>query len=511
MEYLEIITLFFIGLGAFVLQWKKDTRFVSFINLLLAAVVILLMKRFISPTDYSQLYALLTILGINYVLAQLKVLQKTGVRILVPIISFGIYFYLYNAASISVMGDEYSTVNKFIIAGTALSILTYEFGLMKRFFVTKLFHELEVTEIIKSVMIFFMALAIFFGGFGAGSFGILLIASAYITTSFYRNDDTLSYGVSFLSLSLLGGLLTLTGETEVNLISPDVLEGLFVGIFGAYFIGQLWSSKNRLMLILAYLMFLGFSCLFLFLLTVYGQMGGMDAFIGILVGTAAVNVIQGKEYIGQTLFAFLLIAGLALPSFLKNEALANFEKAIESAVSSEDNEKAVQVNILDLKEISGIYNLKPSSSTVLFYLGKKGETKGAFKNVNGKVVLADDITKSTFAIELTMENFTTFNAFRDESLMGNEYFKADKFPKITYQASSIVDKGNDNYEISGDFIMLGVSKNIVVSLNRIEKEGKKIIVGKGEIDRRDFGMTPSATEGNVVSFEYEVELINKNN
>ena len=506
MEYLEIITLVFIGFGAFVLQWKKDLRFVSFINLLLTAVVVLLMKRFISPTDYNQLYALMAVVGINYVLAQLRVLQKEGVRILIPIISFGAFFLMFQSESITVLGDEYSSVNKFIISGAALSILAYEFGLMKRFFITKLFHGLEVAEIIKSVMIYFMALAVFFGGFGAGSFGLLVVASAFIATSFYRKDDTVSYGFTFLSLSLFAGLLTLTGETEVNLINADVLEGLFVGVFGTYFIGQLWNATNRFMLILGYIMFLGFSSLFLFLLTVYGQMGGMDAFIGILVGTAVVNAIQGRQYIGQTIFSFLLVVGLTLPSFMKNEALESFEAEVESTVSNTDDEQVDKVEILDLKEIVGSYTLEPSTSNVLFHLGKKGETKGAFKNVNGKVVLAEDITKSTFAIELAMENFTTFNSFRDESLMGDEYFKADKFPKMTYQASSIVDKGDDNYEISGDFTMLGISKNIIVSLNRIEKDGKKVIAGEGEIDRRDFGMVPSATEGNVVSFNFEVEL-----
>ena len=506
MEYLEIITLAFIGLGAFVLQWKKDLRFVSFINLLLTAVVVLLMKRFVSPTDYNQLYALLAIVGMNYVLAQLQVLQKEGIRILIPIISFGAYLVLFKSESITVLGDEYSSVNKFVISGVVLSVLTYEFGLMKRFFITKLFHGLEVAEIIKSVMIFFMALAVFFGGFGAGSFGLLVVAAAFISTSFYRKEDTISYGVSFLSFSLLAGLLTLTGETEVNLINADVLEGLLVGIFGAYFIGQLWNTTNRFMLILAYSMFLVFSSIFLFLLTVYGQMGGMDAFIGILIGSAAVNIIQGKEYIGQTIFSFLLIVGLTLPSFMINEELETFEAEVESSVSNEKDEQVVQARILDLKEIVGSYKLDPSASNVLFHLGKKGETKGAFKNVNGKVVLAEDITTSTFEIELSMENFTTFNGFRDESLRGDEYFKVDKFPVMSYKASSIVDKGNDNYEINGEFTMLGVTKDIIVSLNRIEKNGKNVISGKGVIDRRDFGMTPSATEGNVVTFEYEALL-----
>lgn len=507
MEYIEIVTLAFIGIGAFILQWKKDLRFVSFINLLLIAVVVLVMKQFVSLNDHSQLYALLAVVGINYVLAQLKVLQKEGVRILIPVISFLVYFLVFQSESITVLGDEYSSVNKFVISGAVLSILTFEFGLLKRFFINELFHGLEVAEIIKSVLLFFMALAVFFGGFGAGSFGLLIIASAFISTSFYRKDDTISYGVSFLSLSLLAGLLTLTGETEVNLINADVLEGLFVGIFGAYFIGQLWNATNRFILILGYLMFLAFSCLFLFLLTVYGQMGGMDAFIGILVGTAAVNIIQGKEYIGQTIFSFLLIAGLTLPSFMKNEALESFEAEAETTINAENKEEVIAPKLLDLTEIIGNYKLEPSASNVMFLLGKKGETKGAFKNVSGNVVLTEDITKSNFSIELSMENFTTFNAFRDESLMGDEYFSADKFPTMTYKSTLIVDKGNDKYEINGKFTMLGVTKDITVSLNRIEKDGKNVIIGEGTIDRRDFGMAPSATEGNVVTFEYEVELI----
>ena len=67
------------------------------------------------------------------------------------------------------------------------------------------------------------------------------------------------------------------------------------------------------------------------------------------------------------------------------------------------------------------------------------------------------------------------------TISGGMSIVTDKFPIMTYKASSIVDKGNDNYEISGDFTMLGISKNIIVSLNRIEKDGKNVIIGKGDI------------------------------
>lgn len=508
MEYIEIITLAFVGIGAIVLQWKKELRFIAFLNLLLTSVVVLWLKQFVADEDLNQLYGLLALVGLNYVLAQIPVLQKVGWRVLFPIASFFVYFLIFKSDSITVLGDEYSAVNKFVITGTILSIVGFEFGLLKTSLIQKLFKGVQEIDITKSVLLFLMALAIFFGGFGAGSFGLLVIASAFISASHYRKDESTGYGVSFLALSLFAGLLTLTGETEVNLLGADVLEGIFIGLFGSYLIHQIWNATNRMLLVIGYALFLALSAIFLFLLTVYGQMGGMDAFIGMLLGAAIVNMLHNKGYVGQSIFALMLVVGMLLPAFMKNEALENFETEIGAKSVSEENAVHEELpSILDLKELVGSYKLDPSNSNVQFNLGKKGETKGAFKNVTGTVLLMEDITKSKFDIKLDMKDFTTFNAFRDESLRGDDYFKADKFPTMTYRSKSISDKGNDEYEIEGEFTMLGVTKNINVSLFRIEKDGKKVISGTGEIDRREFGMTPSATEGNIVSFEYEVQLI----
>ncbi|MBL4862391.1 MAG: YceI family protein, partial [Crocinitomicaceae bacterium] len=64
----------------------------------------------------------------------------------------------------------------------------------------------------------------------------------------------------------------------------------------------------------------------------------------------------------------------------------------------------------------------------------------------------------------------------------------------------------ETYEIQGEFTMLGITKELPVTLRRIEMGDKIMIVGSGEIDRTLFGMIPSATEGNVVTFEYQVEI-----
>lgn len=507
METIELIGLALIGIAAFALQWKKNFRFVGFLNLLLVVSTVLFLKQFVSASNHVQLYGILAIVGANFVLAQLKFFQRVGVRLLLPLISFGTYFFIFKATSITILGEEYTTVNKFIIASALLSLLVFEIGEIKQFVLEKIFKGLAGAEIIKSVVILLMSLSIFLGGFGSASFGLLLVASVFITSSFYRNDESQTYAVSFLALSVLAGLLSLTGETEVNLISSDVLEGLFIGAFSAYFIGQLWKSTNRFVLFVGYFLLILFSAGLLFLQTIYGQMGGMDAFIGILVGASIVNVIQGKEYVGQTIFALLIFIGVLLPNYMDIEIETVDVEIIEDTNYNGEVEEAIPPTMINLDDLKGAYQLNPASSTVSFFLGKKGETKGKFSNVSGEFIFGDDVSSTNLSIELKMKNFSTFNSFRDQSLMGEDYFKADKFPIMTYKANKLTALSDNQYEISGKFMMLGVSKDLKVTLSGIEKDGKKLLIGKGKIDRRDFGMAPSATEGNVVTFEYEVELI----
>ena len=353
-------------------------------------------------------------------------------------------------------------------------------------------------------MILLIAFSIFLGGFASASFCMLMIASAFITASFYRNDESQSYGISLLTLPILAGLLSLTGETEVNLIGGDVLEGLFIGVFGAYFIGHLWQTSNRLILFLGYFLFIVFSIGILLLQTVHSLMGGMDAFVGVLIGAAIVNLVKGKEYVGQTIFVLLLLIGSVTPFFMQIEAQDLKEEAKENN-STEIVEKIPEV-VLNLNELKGAYQLNSSSSNITFILGKKGETKGKFSNVTGEFIFGEELETTNISIVLDMKNFSTFNGFRDKSLRGEDYFKTDKFPVMTYKGNKLVKTGENQFEINGKFMMLGVVKELNVSLAGIEKENKNFLIGKGEIDRREFGMSPSATEGNVVRFEYEVEL-----
>jgi polyisoprenoid-binding protein YceI len=66
------------------------------------------------------------------------------------------------------------------------------------------------------------------------------------------------------------------------------------------------------------------------------------------------------------------------------------------------------------------------------------------------------------------------------------------------------------YELEGSFTMLGVSKPLNIELKYVGRTGSNqapVLVGRSSIDRTEFGMKPDSKEGNVVDFEFRVELI----
>jgi polyisoprenoid-binding protein YceI len=139
-------------------------------------------------------------------------------------------------------------------------------------------------------------------------------------------------------------------------------------------------------------------------------------------------------------------------------------------------------------------------------VGEKEETEGAFKRISGVLDLKEDISKSSLKMKLNLDDFTTFNSFRDESLMEESYFNQGKYPELSYTSSSIEKVDNFTYKVLGEFKMLGVSSLIEVTLQWIEINGTDFILGEGSLDRTLFGMSPSAIEGNIVSFNYRVQL-----
>jgi polyisoprenoid-binding protein YceI len=196
----------------------------------------------------------------------------------------------------------------------------------------------------------------------------------------------------------------------------------------------------------------------------------------------------------------LVLAPLTVNSEESESAKNNLIPSTEVKVNKiEENKSLFESKGISLDSIVGNYYINPETAQLNFELGPKGgRTKGAFKKVMGDIQLKTNLSSSTF------------NKYRDESLMDVGYFNVNKFDKMTFKTSKLT-VVNDAYEMQGAFSMLGVIKTITVQVKYIGKSpnGNPILVGKSSLDRTEFGMKPDPREGNVVDFEFSVELLQK--
>lgn len=146
------------------------------------------------------------------------------------------------------------------------------------------------------------------------------------------------------------------------------------------------------------------------------------------------------------------------------------------------------------------------------------ETEGQFNNYDVKVVSKSENNFEDAQIEFSADvnSIDTDNEKRDQHLQSDDFFNAEKFPKIKFVGKSFKKVSDKNYKLVGDFTMRDVTKSITldVKYNGTVKDpwgntkaGFKV---SGVVNRFDYGLKWNAaleTGGLVVSEEVEL-LIN---
>lgn len=166
-----------------------------------------------------------------------------------------------------------------------------------------------------------------------------------------------------------------------------------------------------------------------------------------------------------------------------------------------------------------IYEIDKSHTNVSFKVSHLGlsSVSGVFSNVNGVINWDDNDPKSSSLVgRIEVNSINTHNEDRDLHLKGNDFFKADKFPHITFKSVQIKGKKR-RLKITGDLTILGVTKEVkavgVVNgpVKGFKGEDRISIQTKFTIDRRDFGLSWNRTLadrlaiGNKVTIEIDLE------
>lgn len=148
------------------------------------------------------------------------------------------------------------------------------------------------------------------------------------------------------------------------------------------------------------------------------------------------------------------------------------------------------------------------------------EVTGNFKTFEGSVSSpSEDFSGSNINFSVDIASINTDNEMRDNHLKSDDFFNAEKFPKMTFKSTSFKKVSGNKYELKGDLTIRDVTKAVTfdVTYNGIAndpwgntKAGFKL---KGQINRFDYNLKwntlteiGGAVVGSTVDIVAKVEL-----
>jgi len=123
------------------------------------------------------------------------------------------------------------------------------------------------------------------------------------------------------------------------------------------------------------------------------------------------------------------------------------------------------------------------------------EVTGEFKSYDGSIEASnDDFKDAKINFTVDVASINTDNSKRDTHLKSDDFFNAEKFPKITFKGKSLEKIGDDKYRLVGDFTIRDVTKEITLD-----------VVYNGTI--KAFGSTKAGFKitGSVNRFDYNLK------
>ena len=135
---------------------------------------------------------------------------------------------------------------------------------------------------------------------------------------------------------------------------------------------------------------------------------------------------------------------------------------------------------------------------------------GSFSDFDASIEAADDSFKNAkFRFSAKIDSISTKNKDRDTHLKSDDFFNAEKFPKLTFESKSF-----DGEKMVGDMTIRDVTKEITLDVDfngiAVDPYGqtKAGFEATGTINRKDFTLNWSAvTEAGSIVVSDKVRLI----
>lgn len=123
--------------------------------------------------------------------------------------------------------------------------------------------------------------------------------------------------------------------------------------------------------------------------------------------------------------------------------------------------------------------------------------RGCFQSFHADIEAEsiEELKGAKIDVEIDVASITTNDLLRDQHFISNEFFYADKFPKITYKVTNIQAIGNNKFYLHGDMTIKEVTKPVTFEAvyrgHAISPWGQDTygFSATTKINRKDFNLT----------------------
>ena len=143
--------------------------------------------------------------------------------------------------------------------------------------------------------------------------------------------------------------------------------------------------------------------------------------------------------------------------------------------------------------------------------------KGSFSGVSGTLIEdTADPTRSQVEATIDISTITTGDAARDTHLKSADFFHHDEHPQMVFKSTKVEKKGPEEYAVTGDLTVHGVTKPVTFAVEGPSAPGKDPwgntrigLSATTKINRKDFGLSwnaPLETGGILVGEDVQISL-----
>ncbi|WP_368653733.1 YceI family protein [Ornithinibacillus sp. 4-3] len=145
-----------------------------------------------------------------------------------------------------------------------------------------------------------------------------------------------------------------------------------------------------------------------------------------------------------------------------------------------------------------VWNIDASHTNVGFSVKHMmiSKVKGSFSGFTGAIEGdPENLETANVSFTVDMNTIHTSNEDRDNHLRSADFFDTETFPEMTFVSTKIEKTDDDEYDLTGDLTIKGVTKQVTFE---VEYEGKGVnpwgqevvaFSAEGKIDRKEFGLT----------------------